>query len=440
VAFGIVGKSLDDARTCAVASFAHFLRGIRAMAATPRAHPHPIRYVPTARHFSPIGNPLIYMHVNRLQLIAALGLIVCAAAPVAQARDLHISIPARSKLTPVQRLNRDGVEAVQKHQYDKAEALFYKAYLFDPVDPFTLNNLGYVSELQGQLERAETFYKLAAEQGCGAIIDRSDEKDLRGKPMMYAIDGLRNSPMRVNRMNIRALELLAQDHGFAAEAVLEQALKLDPQNAFTLNNLGVANETVGDYESALKYYDEVAASRTKDPVVIALNPATRGKPLSEVAAHSAANLRNKMRNMDVNRAQATMLEVRGVYEINENNWDAARQDFLDAYKADPNSAFTLNNLGYVSERDGDLETAQFFYDRARKASDANVRVGLASQAGAQGTRIASVAGNSTHKVDSELQVYTQERRSETGPIELTPRYGTSQPEPAPANPKTPQQR
>lgn len=379
------------------------------------------------------------MHVNRLQFIAALGVIVCAAAPLAQARDLHISIPERSKLTPVQRLNRDGVEAVQKHQYDKAEALFYKAYLFDPVDPFTLNNLGYVSELQGQLERAETFYKLAAEQGCGAIIDRSDEKDLRGKPMMDAIDTVKNTPMRVNRMNIRALELLGQDHGFAAQAVLEQALKLDPQNPFTLNNLGVANEAVGDYQSALKYYDEVAASGSKDPVVISLKASTRGKPVSAVAARSAANLRKKMRNMDVSQEEATMLELRGVYEVNENNWDAAKQDFLDAYKADPNSAFTLNNLGYVSERDGDIETAQFFYDRARKASDANTRVGMATQAGAQGTRLAAVANNSTRQVDSELQEYTQERHAESGPIELTPRYGVSQPEPAPAPPPSTQQ-
>lgn len=389
--------------------------------------------------FSPIGNHLTNMLVKRLQLIAALGVIVCAAAPLAQARDLRISIPLRSKLTPVQRLNREGVEAVQKHQYDKAEALFYKAYLFDPVDPFTLNNLGYVSELQGQLERAETFYKLAAEQGCGAIIDRSDEKDLRGKPMMDAIDTLKNTPMRVNRMNIRALELLAQDHGFAAQEVLEQAQKLDPQNPFTLNNLGVASEAVGDYQDALKYYDEVAASGSNDPVVITLKASTRGKPVSEVAAHSAANLRKKMRNMNVNREEATMLELRGVYEVNENNWDAAKQDFLNAYKADPYSAFTLNNLGYVAEREGDLETAQFFYIQARKASDANARVGLATQAGAHGTRLAAVANTSTREVGSELQEYTQERHSETGPIELTPRYGVSQPEAAPAAPHSNQQ-
>src|SRR5271154_933728 len=89
----------------------------------------------------------------------------------AQAGDLKINIPKRSTLTPVQRLNRDGVDAVRKHNYAKAEELFYKAYLFDPDDPFTLNNLGYISELQGQIDRAQRFYALAAEQSSDAVID-----------------------------------------------------------------------------------------------------------------------------------------------------------------------------------------------------------------------------------------------------------------------------
>jgi hypothetical protein len=34
-------------------------------------------------------------------------------------RCLKITIPRRSELTPVQRLNREGVEAVKKQQYEK---------------------------------------------------------------------------------------------------------------------------------------------------------------------------------------------------------------------------------------------------------------------------------------------------------------------------------
>ena len=91
-------------------------------------------------------------------------------APSALAGDLRVTIPKRSHPTPVQRLNREGVEAIQKNQYDKAKALFYQAYLLDPGDPFTLNNLGYIAELEGQVERAQTFYGLAAGQATEARI------------------------------------------------------------------------------------------------------------------------------------------------------------------------------------------------------------------------------------------------------------------------------
>ena len=106
-------------------------------------------------------------------------------------------------MTPVQRLNREGVEAIQKRNYEKAEALFLKAYLYDPADPFTLNNLGYIAELQGQLERALKFYQLASEQGSTASIDRSNAKQLEGKPITDALNGLSDGPMRVNHIMSR---------------------------------------------------------------------------------------------------------------------------------------------------------------------------------------------------------------------------------------------
>ena len=375
------------------------------------------------------------MSLTRSYCLSVVGLLACLAAPSAQAGDIHIRIPRRSELTPVQKLNRSGVDAVVHHRYDKAEALFYKAYLYDPGDPFTLNNLGYVSELKGQIERAQTFYKLAAEQGCGAVIARSDNKALQGKPMTAAIDARMNGPMRINRLNLEGLELISQGQGFEAQQVLQQALQADPQNAFTLNNLGVASESVGDYDSALKYYDQAAAMDSKQAAVITLKKGTRGAGVSKLAAQSAENLRRRMRRSDMTQERATMLEMRGVYELNSNEVAAAKQDFLDAYRLNPNSAFTLNNLGYVSELDGDLETAQFFYARARQAGDANSKVGMASEASAQGLRLISVANDSNQKVDGRLETYSQERHEEQGPVELTPRYGSLEPDKSAARPQ-----
>jgi Flp pilus assembly protein TadD len=341
------------------------------------------------------------------------------------ARDLKLTIPGRSELTPVQRLNREGVDAIGKHQYEKAEAIFYKAYLYDPADPFTLNNLGYVSELQGELDRAQKFYALASEQGSEALIDVSNSRQLEGKPMSYALTSLKDVPMRVNRMNVEAIELLSQSRNFEADSLLRQALALEPMNAFTLNNLGVAEEATGDWEDALKYYDAAAAFHSSEPIVVSLKRSWRGKPVSEMAAESGRELRKKMQRLGNDEVRATMLSLRGVAATNRNDWQTAKQDFLKAYALNPESAFSLNNLGYVAERDGDLETAQFYYAKARKAEDADARIGLATQRSAEGQQLFAVAADSGHNVDGELDQYSRSRRQQTGPIELIPRDNTS---------------
>lgn len=355
-----------------------------------------------------------------------------AALQPAWAGDLRITIPRRSELTPVQRLNRQGVEAVRKHDYEKAEAIFYKAYLYDPADPFTLNNLGYIAELQGDLDRAQTFYDLAAKQGCNALIDVSSAKQLEGKPMTYALTSINDKQMRVNRMNVEAVELLSQNRNFEAVRLLRQALSMYPHDPFTLNNLAVADEATGNLDDALRYYDEASAEHSTEPIVVTQRRSWRGKSVSDMAAESAQQLRLRMQGFTSAQTQAKLLTYRGVAAVNRNDWASAKQDFLRAYSLDPGDAFTLNNLGYVSEKNGDVETAQFFYNKARQAGSANITVGLATRPLAEGEPLMNVASRSTRAVDRELSRYSRERQQETGPIELIPRGpGASN---APANP------
>jgi Flp pilus assembly protein TadD len=357
--------------------------------------------------------------------------VIAGSAPqIARAGDLKLTLPKRSHLTPVQRLNREGVEAIQKQNYEKAETLFYQAYLFDPADPFTLYNLGYVSELKGQLERAQKLYGLASEQATDAVIDRTSVKQLEGKPMRDALGSLKDVPMQVNRMNVEAIRLLSQGRAPEALVLLQKALSLDPHNTYTLNNLGVAKEFRGDYDEALKYYTAAADSHSSDPVIVTLDREWRGKPVSEMAADSAKKLRARMENASTAEARAALLTLRGVSATNHNDWPAARRDFLQAYSLDPNSAFSLNNLGYLSERDGDLETAEFFYERARKAEDAQVKIGLATRQSAEGQRLFAVATDSDGKVDGEISQANEARRSQAGPVELKHRDNTPVVEPS----------
>ena len=356
------------------------------------------------------------------RVIAVVAVILVAGSHAGWAGDtLRITIPKHSELTPVQRLNREGVEAVKKQQFEKAAMLFYKAYLFDPADPFTLNNLGYISELRGDLERAHRFYALAAEQGSNANIDRSNAKELEGKPMQYAFKSLQDIPMRVNRMNVDAMNLLSTNRGFEAVALLQKAMSLDMQNPFTLNNLGVADELTGDYIGALRSYTAAAAMHSSEPAAVTQDRAWRGKAVSAMAAASARRLAERIKSMDSSEVNAVMLTSRGVSATTQNEWVAARQDFLKAYALDPSSAFSLNNRGYVAEMDGDPETAQDFYEKARKASGSGDRVGLATQLSAEGKRLSVVAAASDLRVNSALEIYSLQRRRQAGPIELTPR-------------------
>ncbi len=366
---------------------------------------------------------------------------VCGAQGL-RAKELRITIPRYSKLTPVQQLNREGVEAARKHQIEKAQSLFFKAYLFDPSDPFTLNNLGYAAELQGDAERANKFYALAEKQDCDAVIELSSLDQLKGKPMLYALQDLKDAPLQLNRMNVQAIELLTQNRGFEATLLLGRALLLDPHNPFTLNNLGIAEELTGDLESAAEHYRAAAETHSTDVIIVSPQRSWRGKPISDLAAGSLKRVEEQLREQGPEKARATMLTFRGVTAVNGNDWQAAKQDFLQAYALDPTSAFSLNNLGYVAERNGDIETADFYYRKARRAGDAQAPVGLASGPAAQGQALAAVAGESTAKVGMELDRFSKAQRLVDQAPELVPRGAGAEvpavPPPAPDTPTQPQ--
>jgi len=340
------------------------------------------------------------------------------------ARDLKIKVPRGSLTSPVQQLNREGVQAVQKNLYDKAKALFYKAYLLDPGDPFTLNNLGYIAEIEGQQDRAQAFYNLAGSQTTSALVDRSSVASLRGQSLKDAVDTVHDIPLQVNRANVEAVRLLSQDRAWEAELLLQRTLKLDTNSGFTLNNLGVAKEAQGEFADALKDYAAAAGSHTADTVVVSMNSAWRGKPVTEMAAESEKRLRARMNQTQTAEAQTALFNLRGVAALNRNDWQRARENFAKAYKLSPDNAFVLNNQAVLSEMNGDLETAQDFYREAQSAPGATGKVGLASRPRLEGTHLDAVANVSEISVDGALKSAGTARHQNTAPVQLKHRDGT----------------
>lgn len=336
----------------------------------------------------------------------------------AEDRAIRIPLPKKSKYTPVQQLNRDGVQALKKHDINKAKKLFYKAYLIDPNDPFTLNNLGYISEVEGDRDRAERFYELAQANTSDATVDRSTSSDVEGQAVAKIAGRTSEGPMKVNALNSEAISLLSKDRAPEADLVLQQALKLDPKNPFTLNNIGFAKEKEGELEEAVRYYDQSAMTGSRDAVVIAIDKDWRGKPISEIAARNADKARKDLEKSEDKQARVVRLNLRGVSAMNRNDRKAARNYFRQAYQLDPNNAFALNNMGYLAELDGDEETAQDFYEQARRAQHAGAKVAVSTRPEVEGRVLAQVAEQSNSLVDARMQAETDARRRSGTPPAL----------------------
>jgi len=339
----------------------------------------------------------------------------------AESQDKHLPLPKRSSYTPAQKLNHDGVKALEKHNLSKAKQLFYQAYLIDPNDPFTLNNLGYASELEGDMDRAQRYYDLAAVNTSEALVDRSTDKEVEGKVVAKVAGRAAQGTMQVNQMNRQAVQLLNHDRAPEADLVLQQALKLDPKNAFTLNNMGFAKEKEGELEEAIQFYMRASGTRSQEPVVVTSNDDWRGKPIWEMAQRNAEKTQHTLNNSKDVEAQVVRLNLRGVSAMNRNDRKTARQDFQKAYKLDPNYSFTINNMGFLAELDGDKETAQTYYKQAQAADRARAKVGVATRAEAEGQPLRHVAEQSTALMTSSLDTQAEAKRQSGAPLALKTR-------------------
>ncbi|MGH9570821.1 MAG: tetratricopeptide repeat protein, partial [Candidatus Angelobacter sp.] len=290
------------------------------------------------------------------------------------------------------------------------------AYLIDPNAPFTLNNLGYVAEVEGDIDRAQRYYDQARANTSDAVVDRSTEPQLEGKTVSKIAGNTAEGAMKVNELNSEALRLLNQDRAPEADLLLQQALKIEPRNPFTLNNLGFAKEKEGELEDAIRSYASSAATGSREPIVVTYNKDWRGRPISEVAARNAEKAREELNRSSNVTDQVARLNLRGVSAMNRNDRATARADFEKAYKLDPRNAFTINNMGFLAEMTGDKETAQSYYEQAENARRAGARVAISTRPEAEGRAVGQVAGQSTSLVESSMQsVAEAKRRSGAAP-------------------------
>jgi Flp pilus assembly protein TadD len=367
------------------------------------------------------------LNISLIKQASKLCSFVLLSALAASAGDIRISIPKRTKPTPVQKYNQEGVKDLKKNKVSDAKKQFYKAYLLDPNDPFTLNNLGYIAELEGEVDRATRYYDLAQANASEAVVEKASSKSVEGKEVSQIAGRTENGPFQVNRANVVAISLLEKDRAYEAQKKLEAALQADPGNAFTLNNLGYAMEKQGELDSALKYYQKAAASDSDDRVIVAVEAHKdwRGKRITDVAQRNAEKVSKQLRDGESPEQQVARLNLRGVSALNRNDRASARSYFQQANKLDPENAFTLNNMGYLAELDGDRETAKVLYAKAQDAERSRNKVGVATRADAEGKPLARVADKNEDTMANKMATDLAARRKSGEAPELKKRDGST---------------
>jgi tetratricopeptide (TPR) repeat protein len=118
------------------------------------------------------------------------------------------------------------------------------------------------------------------------------------------------------------------------------------------------------------------------------------------------------------------LNLRGVSAINRNERRLGLQYLQQAYALDPNNAFTLNNMGYIAELEGDRETASFFYAKATEAHGSSVRVATATRKEVEGQKLGAVASINDQAVDAAERTQQEIHRRQGVPPALMRRDNT----------------
>jgi Tfp pilus assembly protein PilF len=223
---------------------------------------------------------------------------------------------------------------------------------------------------------------------------------------------------RSNRANVQAIMLLEKGRIFEAESVLKSALRSDANNPFLLDTLGYVMESEGDLQMASQYYSAAASVHSDERVLLTLKPKWWGKPISEVAAQSAQAVSEILAKGEGMNAHVARLNLRGVSALNHNDTVTAQKCFTEAYSLDPRNAFTINNIGYIAELNGDRETADMYYASARTAMEANERVTFATRSGAEGRKLGSLAETNEEDVESKLKAIQDAKRRSRKPVYL----------------------
>jgi tetratricopeptide (TPR) repeat protein len=174
---------------------------------------------------------------------------------------------------------------------------------------------------------------------------------------------LKNNPKNFDALTLKALILLSQHHFSDALDVGNQAVTINPYNAFIYGVLDDANLELGRYDSAIKMADKMTSIRPD------LRSYARISYLREIfgdipGAISAIKLAVSAGYPGLEQTEWARMILGHLYEI-EGQVDSAQMVYQKALLERPDYPFAIAGLGRIEKEKGNYPEAIKYFEKAK---------------------------------------------------------------------------
>jgi tetratricopeptide (TPR) repeat protein len=257
--------------------------------------------------------------------------------------------------------------AVQDGKKEEALRHLTKAVEIAPRDSTARLAIGRFYALGGDIAKAEQHLKTSTSLNPRSFDAWASLADLYRQAMGKPVDAIAayRQALKLNADHVAARVGLASaltSTGQRQEAVAE-AKKLEgmaPQNAGVLRTVGRIYSLSGQFDDAMRVYDQVLKIDPKSTVT----RLDRGDLYAGKSDWTRANAEYQAATTDPQTASVAHLKAGTMFERTEQ-WKNAEAAYLKAVQADPKNAFAYNNLAWLSaERRTRLVEALGWIDKA----------------------------------------------------------------------------
>lgn len=206
---------------------------------------------------------------------------------------------------------------------------------------------------------------------CGLWLNAANAVAKQQEPSTVVSSKYDNKVLSNRLVKYAYIDLRSADFALA-EAKLNEALQLNPNNGYAYNNLGYIYENTGRKEEAATMYRKVIELNPTRWVLNSSNPAQKGMSIVDIAIINLACLEQNCAGTNVDPPTVDQrLSDEGFFALTNGKNTDAETKLLEALAINPNNPYARLNLGVVYQRTGRAELAKAEY---QKVIDLNAKI------------------------------------------------------------------